>query len=84
MLNFKNHVIALQVEERSKRQERKEEASVTRIIKTQRQILGFNLMIRKAKWPAAYLYLRSKWPSCLHKSSDCDSAENCLLFYIPF
>ena len=36
---------------------------VTWIIKIQRQIFGFNLKIRKAKWtaPGFYLYLRPKW-----------------------
>ena len=51
---------------------------VAQIIKTQRQILGFNLEIRKAKQPSHWRALTSK------KASDLKRISSCLiLVYIP-
>ena len=58
---------------------------VAQLIKTQRQILGFNLKVRKAKQSVtgSYLYLSLKWRSCLQESQNETVCESCLLpFYI--
>ena len=55
---------------------------VARLIKTQRQILGFNLKVRKAKQPVtgSYLYLSPKWRSCLQESQNETVCQSCLPF----
>ena len=63
-----------------------ERKSVARLIKTQRQILGSDLKVRKTKQPVtgSSLYLSLKWRSCLPESQNETVCESCLLLsYIP-
>lgn len=55
--------------------------SEARLLKTQRQNLGFNLQVRKAKQPVtgSCLYFSPKWWSCLQESQNETETEGCLL-----
>ena len=57
---------------------------VAQLVKIQRQKLGFNLKVRKAKEPAtgSYLYLSPKWQSHLQESQNETASESCLLPFI--
>ena len=52
---------------------------IAQIIKSQRQKVGFNLKIRKAKQPSSYFYLRPKWQSCLKEYQNETEPESWLL-----
>ena len=59
---------------------------VAQLVNIQRQKLGFNLKVRKAKEPTSgyNLYLSLKWPSCLQESQNETVTESWLLpFYTP-